>query len=105
MQLMTKAIEKKLPALYATENTEEKVAIVKYFGGGRGTWYAVEGDKQPDGDWLFFGYVKSPLGSDCDEWGYFTLSQLKSVKFPPFGLGIERDMHFNPTPVQNFIGE
>ena len=105
MKLMTKAIEKALPALYATEDVPaaEKLAVVKFFGGGRGTWYAVEGEKQEDGDWMFFGYVVSPLGSDCDEFGYFTLNQLKSVKFPPFGLGIERDMHFDPTPVQKFV--
>ena len=32
------------------------------------------------------------------EAGYFSLSELKSIK-GPFGLGIERDMHWQPRPL------
>ena len=47
MKLMTKAIEKKIPALYATEGISEpnKRAFVKFFNPmGSATWYGVEYD-------------------------------------------------------------
>jgi hypothetical protein len=93
MKMITKAIEQKLPALYSTEEvpTDEKKGIVKFFmPWGSWTWYAVEGSKQEDGDWLFFGFVE---GQE-KEWGYFVLSELTSVK-GPFGLKIERDLSYN----------
>lgn len=101
MKLMTKAIEKILPKPRSTENVplEEKVAVVKFFNPtGAGTWFATEGEKLPDGDFEFFGFVESPLGPDCSEWGYFRLSELESVK-GRFGLGIERDLHWTPGPI------
>lgn len=98
MKLLTKALEKKLPRIGETENVaaEEKRAVVKFFDPtGRGTWYGCEFD----GSDLFFGYCRSPLGSDCDEWGYFSLAELASVR-GRFGLGIERDLHWDPkTPM------
>lgn len=67
--------------------------IVKFFGGSRYTFYVTEGS--PCGnDWEFFGYCVSALGPDCDEWGYTMLSQLTSMRFPPFRLPIERDLYF-----------
>jgi hypothetical protein len=101
MKLLTKEIQKKLPALYATENTptEEKIAVVKFFNPtGAGTWYGVEFD----GEDTFFGYVESPLGPDCSEWGYFSLAELKSVRCT-FGLGIERDKFFKPTKMGQIL--
>ena len=47
-----------------------------------------------DGEDLFFGLVN---GSDR-ELGYFRLSELARVK-GPFGIGIERDTSFDPTPL------
>ena len=103
MKLLTKALEKKLPELYATEGTpvEEKKAVVKFFDPtGRGTWYGCEYDKED----TFFGYWVSPLGSDCDEWGYFSLAELKSVR-GKMGLGIERDLHWDSnTPMGKVLG-
>ena len=66
--------------------------IVKYFfPAGRYTFYVTEG--RPEGkDFLFFGYCVSPLGGDCDEWGYTTLTELLSVRVR--GLAVERDLHF-----------
>lgn len=104
MKLMTKEILKALPKLYATDGVplEEKTVICKFFGGSRGTWYVFEGDVQPDGDIEFFGYVVSPQGAG-DEMGYFTLNELKSARFPPFGLPIERDLHFTPKPMGELL--
>ena len=94
VKLLTKEVLNRLPKLYSTEKVPlaDKVLVAKFFGGGRGTWYAVEFD----GEDTFFGYVVSPLGPDCDEWGNFNLSELQSVRFPPFGLPMERDMYFKP---------
>lgn len=93
MKLITKKIEKlfeKYP-LYSQENAGAATkAICKFFCGGF-TWYVTEAEKR-DNDWLFFGLVD---GFD-KELGYFTLSQLKSVR-TSFGLGVERDMYFKPT--------
>lgn len=101
MMLLTKAIREALPPLYSMDGMGmDAVAHVKFFGGGRGTWYATEFD----GEDTFFGYVVSPLGADCDELGYFSLSELMSVRFPPFGLPIERDMHFRPAPLSAVFG-
>jgi hypothetical protein len=94
MMLLTKANRRALPKLRATEKVaaEKKIAQVKFFNPcGRGTWYAVEFD----GVDTFFGYVVSPLGDDCNEWGYFSLAELSQIRLR-FGLGIERDRHFAP---------
>ena len=91
MKLLTKAIKKRLPKLYETENVkaEDKVLQVKFFSPvGSWTWYGVEFD----GEDSFFGYVRG----HADEWGYFSLQELEEVRLP-MGLKIERDMYFKPT--------
>lgn len=99
MKLITKPIERKLDRapLYTHDGKPacQVPVIVKFFDPtGRGAWYVTEAERGESGDWEFFGYCRSPLGPDCDEMGYFTLNQLQSVR-GRFGLGIERDMHFD----------
>ena len=92
MKMLTADIIAKLPKLYATEKvaSRDKRIVVKFFQPwGSWTWYAVEGEQQEDGDWLFFGLVD---GFER-EWGYFTLSSLTEITGPG-GLKIERDLHF-----------
>ena len=94
MKLMTKAIEKLLPKLYANENksaSETKVPLMLFDPCGRLTFYCTEWD---GGD-ILFGYMVSPLGPDCDEMGYSSLRELSEVR-NRFGLGIERDIRWNP---------
>lgn len=116
MKLLSDEITARLPALYSTESTptEAKVAVCKFFTPtSNWTWYVVEGSAVlADGtevplsdprakdreDVLFFGLVD---GFD-KEWGYFCLSELESVK-GPFGLGIERDIHFDDEPVSKYV--
>ena len=76
----------KLPALYSGEELGlMAIALVKFFTpDSNWTWYASEFD----GEDLFFGLVS---GFEV-ELGYFSLSELQSVK-GPLGLPIERD-HF-----------
>ena len=92
MKLLTKEILKKAKPLHSTDDGKfPKDVLVKFFlPTGRWTWYATEFD----GEDIFFGYVESGLDPSFDEWGYFSLSELSSVK-GPFGLGVERDIFFN----------
>lgn len=104
MKFMTKEILKRLPKLYATEGMplEERIAQVKFFSlQGRGTWFGVEYDPNEK---LFFGYVISCLGPDCDEWGYFSEEELRSVRFGCIP-GIERDRYFQPKQMAEVIKE
>lgn len=95
MKLITKDIEEELlrNPLYSNESkpADQVKIIVKFFTPWTNwTWYATEGSKTEDGDWRFFGLVR---GHET-ELGYFLLSELESVR-GPFGLKIERDMHFH----------
>ena len=96
MKLLTKELKAKLPALYAQENESDPMVYIKFFDPvGSWTWYAAEGEKTKDGDFLFFGFV---VGLEA-ELGYFTLSQLLSAKQGRTGLWalpIERDLYFTP---------
>ena len=56
---------------------------------GAATWLATE----IDADGIFFGLAD--LGFGCPELGSFALDELESVRLP-FGLTIERDLHFTP---------
>jgi len=87
MKLLTEKIRKDLPALGATDGQgDDAKVIVKFFTPtSNWTWYATEFD----GDDTFFGLVD---GFEA-ELGYFSLSELQSVK-GPLGVGIERDLHF-----------
>ncbi len=100
MMLLTKANRTALPPLYSQElEGLDAVAHVKFFGGGRWTWYVTEFS----GDDLMFGYVVSGHGPDCDELGYFALSELAGLRFPPFGLPLERDLHFTPASLREIL--
>jgi hypothetical protein len=104
MKMMTKEVEARIPALYSQEKNSNPTVQAKFFTPwSNWTWYVTEGEKQEDGDWLFFGYV---VGQE-KELGYFTLSELQSVR-GRFNLKIERDMYFKPTPladIKKFHGD
>lgn len=66
--------------LYSTDGKKIRdIQIVFHIFSTRWTWYIVEAEKQDDGDWLMFGFCKSGLGPDCDEWGYVLFSQLQDL--------------------------
>ncbi len=90
-KLVTKEIEAALPPLYSTEETptDDKRVIVKFFSPySQWTWFAVEGERQEDGDILFFGLVH---GFE-NEWGYFTLNELADSYRGDLPL-VERDCY------------
>lgn len=91
-RLLPEKIAKKLPPLYATEGQgRNALAQVKFFTPDASwTWYAAEFD----GEDIFFGFV---IGFER-EFGYFSLSELESVRGPS-GLLVERDLYFKPTPL------
>lgn len=96
MYLLTKAIRRKLPALYANEEQgTDAPAIVKFFTPDSSwTWYASEFD----GDDLFFGLA---VGTE-PELGYFRLSELQAVR-GKLGLPVERDKFFTPRPLRELL--
>lgn len=68
------------------------VVIVKYFfPSGRYTLYVTEAEFDAE-DTLLYGYCISALGPDCDEWGYASLEELRTLRVR--SLTIERDLHF-----------
>jgi hypothetical protein len=99
MKLLTKTLKNQIPALYSTESVpmKEKEVVAKFFNPiGAGTWYVLEGQEQ-DGDYIFFGLVDI----NNKELGYFTLSELESIKLP-FGCKIERDIHFSKEKINKY---
>ena len=89
MKLLTKHLEQTLPALYSQGNEKDPWVFCKFFlPMSKWTWYVTEFDGKDS----FFGYV---VGEN-PELGYFSLSELESVE-GPYGLGVERDMYFEPT--------
>lgn len=99
MKLMTKALERRFAKIGRQEDVKDPAVVAKFFNpAGAGTWLATEWDPK---ERLFFGYV-SIFGDDCDEWGYFSLAELESVKLPT-GLNIERDLHIGEKPVSHFF--
>jgi hypothetical protein len=94
MKLITKALMTKLQknGRNAAETGESGDIVLKLFDPcGRFTFYVT--DIAEDGDTLF-GFTVSPLGPDCDEWGYASLREIASIR-NKFGLGIERDKWFD----------
>lgn len=108
MQLLTKAIEAKLPP-FRNDGESAEVAQVKFFcPWGSLSWFASEAvavledgtevplrDPRAAGkvDVKFFGVV----AGDYWEYGYWTLSQLDIRG--PMGLSIERDLYWSARPL------
>ena len=95
MKLLTKALEKRFAALGNQDGKgDDAIVVAKFFNPtGSWTWYATE--------WLpeqnaFCGLVDG----DYAELGYFSKTELDGFK-GPFGIGIERDLHFG----EKTIGE
>ncbi len=92
MKLLTKQILALLPPLYTNESKkpEETLVPVKFFNpGGAGSWFVTELDPATG---EAFGYV---TGLAENELGYISMEELSAFR-GRFGLGIERDIHWDP---------
>ena len=98
MKLLTKEIVDKFAKVGSQEQVEDPKVIVKFFGGGSGTWLATEYDPETK---VFFGYV-SLFNDHNNEWGSFALEELEGLRFPPLGLPVERDMYLSETTVGEY---
>lgn len=90
-KMLPKAIQKKLPALYANENkTPEEIKVpLKLFNPmGPQTWYITELDPATN---RAFGYM---TGMGFDELGYIDLNELQAIRLP-YGMYIERDIYWD----------
>jgi hypothetical protein len=107
MMLLTKENRKALPPLHGTDPEggkdidggkwvvppDQVKAVVKFFTPDSSwTWYAIEFDGNDE----FFGLVDGHY----KELGYFRLSELEAIR-GPFGMKVERDMHFTPTTAKS----
>jgi len=82
-------VRSQLPALYSQEHVKDPLCLVKFFTPDSNyTFYATEFD----GEDTFFGLI---VGFEV-ELGYFSLSEITASR-GPFGLAVERDIHFTPT--------
>ncbi|MCP4900899.1 MAG: DUF2958 domain-containing protein [bacterium] len=94
---MTKALETRFKKTGSQENIADPVVIGKWFNPyGRNTWFATEYDPETR---TCFGFVVGPFDDSCDEWGYFSLDEIESVRVGRFGLPLERDLYFTAEPI------
>lgn len=87
MKLITKALEKRFAEL-GEQDIPNPIVVNKVFSpSGSATFFMTSYNPETR---IGFGFVKG-LGSD--ELGYFSLDELESLRVPPFGLPLERDLH------------
>lgn len=92
MKLLTKEVLDLFKKTGDQSREADPIIVAKFFNPAwAGTWYAAEYDEENQ---IFFGYV-SIFNDYNDEWGSFALSDLTEFR-GRFGLGIERDIHFEP---------
>ena len=93
MKIITKAIEKAFAKQGDTsqKSMSEIKIVMKLFGGGACSWYIYE--KLDDDIYMAFVNLGDNEMAEC---GTVSMQEIMSIKFPPFGLGVERDMYFDP---------
>ena len=93
MELLTEELKSRSKEV-GQQDIPDPLVIAKFFNpSGSATWYVTEYLPVEN---ICFGYVAG-LVPGGDEWGYFSIDELQSVRCPPFGLGIERDLYFEET--------
>ena len=99
MKLMTKQLKARFKKIGDQKDEHDPIVVAKFFNPtGAGTWYATA--YYPE-ERMFYGYT-SIFGDWNDEWGYFSLDELESIR-GDFGLGIERDRYFKEQPSSQAI--
>ena len=97
MKLITKGIKNKLKnfPLRSQDGKGMDAKVIARFFVGCATWYILEGSEDELYGLVDLGYAF--------EYGYFTASELSSIRVKPFGLPVERD-RFVP-PAKYTLGE
>lgn len=99
MKLITKELISRFKEIGEQSESENPQFIAKFFNPcGSQTWYASEYNPETN---ICYGYV---TGMAYDEWGTFSIDELKSLKLP-FGLAIERDMYFKEISFDELTGK
>jgi uncharacterized protein (UPF0254 family) len=96
MKLFTKEVDKQLFAQYSKgSDLDNQMVVAKIFNPyGRGVWYLLNSDPEdPDYIWAIVDLFEPEMGS-------VSRSELQTIKVPPFGLGLERDIYFTPKPAK-----
>lgn len=97
MKLMTKELEKRFAQVGNQSEKENPTFIAKFFDPvGSGTWYATEYNPESK---ICNGYV---TGLALMNGGSFSITELESI-VRPFGLGIERDIHFTEMSYHDLV--
>lgn len=97
-KFLTKEVENRMAKypLYSQDGKgADAIVTAKFFyPAGAWTWYVLEYDTE--GKDTCYGIVINGYGEG--EYGYFSLKELQSIH-GLFGLGVERDMYFDPIKV------
>jgi hypothetical protein len=94
MELLPDELRAQLPPLHSQQEQDDPIVYAKFFTPLTAwVWYVTEGADHRS-DYRFFGFV---VGRE-PEWGYFTLSDLQSIRGPA-NLTIQRDPDFSPRPI------
>jgi len=96
MKIITKAIEKAFEKQGDTSQlsmSNIKIVMKLFNPCGAGTWYLYE--HLEDDIYMCFANLDDPEMAEC---GTVSMSELMSLRLP-FGLKIERDMHFEPLSI------
>ena len=97
MKLITSELIKRFAEVGRQEGVKDPLVVAKFFDPiGSGNWWATEYDSERN---VCFGYVS---GLHVDEWGYFSITELESIR-RPFGLTIERNILFQELPISKHI--
>lgn len=91
-KLMTKELERKIPALYTQESEKDPMVYAHYFSCINGwDWYLTEYDPA-SGE--AFGFVEG----FASEWGYFSIPEFEQLNRAKLIAFVERDAWFTPKP-------
>lgn len=99
MKLITKEIHLDLMRQYPLgSDIDTQMVIAKIFNPyGSWTWYLLNADpdeaEDPNYLWAIVSGFEIEMGS-------VSLKELESVLVPPFGMPLERDIHFTPIPAK-----
>lgn len=91
MKLITEELKKQLPKPYSQENEDDPIVYAHFFG-TNGDWYILEYNPEDNCCFALCCLLECELG-------YVSVDELESLRFPPFGTPIERDLYWEPRPL------